>query len=89
MILTMKTVHGSIHNQTAATMRLSCDVRYQPLAHDIDDRWMLGADSERPTAHDNYGKTTMEKTKTMEQAKVEWGLVSGGSGSGSGGGSKL
>jgi hypothetical protein len=35
VILSMKCLHGSIHNQSANTLRLSCDVRFQPtVRHD-------------------------------------------------------
>jgi hypothetical protein len=39
VVLGMRCLHGSVRNQTADTLRLSCDVRYQPRADAFDDRW--------------------------------------------------
>ena len=36
-------MHGSTTNQTAGTLRLSADVRYQPHADPFDDRWVWDA----------------------------------------------
>ena len=32
-------LHGSIRNHTANTLRLSCDVRFQPRSDAFDERW--------------------------------------------------
>jgi hypothetical protein len=95
----MKCLHGSIHNQTNNTLRLSCDVsidthairpllvmsrafltgclwlqvRYQPAADVFDNRWMPSGDGARPSGHG--GEEAPEKTMTLEEAKVSWGIT--------------
>lgn len=69
----MKCLHGSIHNQTDNTLRLSCDVRYQPTADIWDNRWVPSGDGARPSGHG--GEEAPEKTMTLEEAKVAWGIA--------------
>ena len=40
LIFTMKTLHGSLENQSESTVRLSIDCRWQPAAEPIDPRYI-------------------------------------------------
>ena len=51
LIFTIRTVHGSIDNQTQ-TLRLSTDTRYQKASEPADERW-IGAE---PIGHGTAGK---------------------------------
>lgn len=70
MIFGMYTLHASTTN-TTNRYRLSCDVRFQPAADPVDDRWV----GKEPKGHDRQpdpdGST---KRKSMETAKAEWGV---------------
>jgi len=63
MIFGMRLLHCSVANETNR-FRLSCDTRYQLAAEKVDERW---ADKNSVPAEDNT-------TKTMDQARKEWGL---------------
>lgn len=65
MIFGMHTMHMGTTNLTDR-WRLSCDVRFQPAADRVDERWV----GENPIAH--YG---MDKPKaTMAEARAKWGV---------------
>ena len=51
LIFTMRTVHGSIDNQTNV-LRLSTDTRYQRASEPVDERWI----GTQPVAHGVAGK---------------------------------
>jgi hypothetical protein len=71
----MKCLHGSIHNQSTSTLRLSCDVRFQPAADDFDNRWVPSEPGTRPGGHSAAARESkIEKTLTLEEAKVAWGI---------------
>jgi hypothetical protein len=61
----MHLLHASTTN-TTDRWRLSCDVRFQPKADPVDPRWI----GKNPPGHTRRVKAT----KTMAQAKEEWGL---------------
>lgn len=62
IIFGMHTMHASTTNLTNR-FRLSCDVRFQPAADPVDERWRRGGSG-------HYG----EERRDMESARAEWGL---------------
>lgn len=64
----MYTLHASTTN-TTDRWRLSCDVRFQPAADPIDERWV----GDNPIGHYAWGKGAA-KEKPMEVARAEWGV---------------
>ena len=68
MIFGMHTLHASTTN-TTNRYRLSCDVRYQPKADPIDDRW-TGVE---PRGHYAWQAAGVQ-AKTMQAARAEWGI---------------
>ncbi len=67
LIFTMHTMHGALCN-TTPRYRISADVRYQPMADPVDDRWV----GKKPAAHSGwYDK---EKAVSMEAARSQWGI---------------
>ena len=64
----MYTLHASTTN-TTDKWRLSCDVRFQPAADPVDERWV----GENPTAHTGWQSRTGEK-RTFEELRAEWGV---------------
>lgn len=64
----MHTVHASTTN-TTNRFRLSCDVRFQPLADAVDERWV----GENPIGHYAWTKEP-EKVVPMEVARAQWGV---------------
>jgi ectoine hydroxylase-related dioxygenase (phytanoyl-CoA dioxygenase family) len=50
LIFSMRTLHASLQNQTNR-VRLSTDTRYQRADAPVDERWVNGANGERPPAH--------------------------------------
>ena len=67
VVLTTKTLHGSLHNVTADRMRFSCDVRFQPAAHPIDGRWVGQGPSQS-----GHGGNPLEIVRTIEEARLAW-----------------
>jgi hypothetical protein len=64
----MYTLHASTTN-TTDRWRLSCDVRYQPAADPVDERWV----GDNPVAHYAWMKD-QAKVKSMTDARAEWGV---------------
>ena len=62
IIFGMHTMHASTTN-LSNRFRLSCDVRFQPAADKVDERWKRGGGG-------HYG----EERRDMESARAEWGL---------------
>ena len=62
IIFGMHTMHASTIN-LSNRFRLSCDVRYQPAADPVDERWKRGGSG-------HYG----EARRDMESARAEWGI---------------
>lgn len=61
------TLHGSFDNNSAeGRVRLSCDVRYQPAADPIDDRW-IGAD---PPGHGGLGYGGLNAARPLTAAPI-------------------
>ncbi|MEM7331691.1 MAG: phytanoyl-CoA dioxygenase family protein [Chloroflexota bacterium] len=60
----MHTMHASTTNLTDR-FRLSCDVRFQPLSDDMDDRW-------KPKGEGHTA--AFKEVKSMESARKEWGV---------------
>jgi hypothetical protein len=52
LTFTMRTVHGSLDNQSGNRLRFSSDSRYQPASLPADERWI----GERPPGHSLAGK---------------------------------
>lgn len=67
LIFGLYTLHASTTN-TTDHWRLSCDVRFQPAADPVDERWV----GENPTGH--YGWGRQGAPKSMEEARAEWGV---------------
>ena len=63
----MHLMHASTTN-TTEHWRLSCDVRFQPAADLMDERWV----GESPRGHDPT--LTAQTLKPMTDARAEWGL---------------
>lgn len=56
VILTMLTMHGSLDNQSnEGKLRISSDIRYQPAADPIDERWV----GDNPEGHRGTGYSPM------------------------------
>lgn len=55
LLFGMATLHGSLDN-TGDYIRLSSDTRYQPAHLPIDERWVRGANGEKPGGHGLAGK---------------------------------
>lgn len=64
----MYTMHASTTN-TTDRYRLSCDVRFQPVADPVDDRWC----GENPRGHYRW-MSEPEKVTPMDQARAAWGV---------------
>jgi ectoine hydroxylase-related dioxygenase (phytanoyl-CoA dioxygenase family) len=62
------TMHASTTNMTDR-WRLSCDVRYQPAADSVDERWI----GETPIAHYAWNKPD-NKLIAMSEARQNWGV---------------
>lgn len=67
IILGMFTLHASTRNETDQ-LRLSCDIRYQPAADPVDERW------HGPDRTGHGGNERPANTITLAQAKAEWGI---------------
>ncbi len=63
IIFTMHTMHTSTKN-LSDRWRISCDIRFQPAAHPIDERWV----GKNPISHTGSQKIS------FEEAKKQWGL---------------
>jgi len=64
----MHLMHASTTNVTNK-WRISCDVRFQPKADPMDDRWV----GREPKGHD--GKLYAQREpRSMQQARAEWGV---------------
>jgi hypothetical protein len=83
VVFPMKLLHGSVVNGSASTLRLSCDVRYQPASHPHDERYSVGASLEDQAATNErrmtkgFGgpeSTTRVRERTMVQQRLEWGI---------------
>ena len=61
-------LHSAVHNASERTLRLSCDIRWQPASDPFDDRWM-GAVGEI-ASH----KARKEATIELADALRKWGL---------------
>lgn len=55
LLFTIATLHASLDNNSDR-IRLSSDTRYQPGHLPADERWVLGANGERPIGHGLAGK---------------------------------
>jgi hypothetical protein len=64
----MFTLHASTTN-TTTRYRLSCDVRYQPAADPVDERWA----GDNPRGHDAWQSGT-RKLVPMAMARKTWGV---------------
>ena len=70
IIMGIYLLHGSVRNQIDK-VRFTVDVRFQPKADEIDDRW-VGKD---PKAHKSWWERQQEGTlRTMEEVRAEWGV---------------
>jgi len=65
IVMGMHLMHGSLRNSTDY-LRLTCDIRFQPAADPIDERWV----GPKPIGH--TGKK--EQIKPIEIARKEWGV---------------
>ena len=63
IIFTMHTMHTSTKN-LSDRWRISCDIRFQPEADPIDERWV----GKNPISHTGSQKIS------FEEAKKQWGL---------------
>ena len=63
IIFTMHTMHTSTKN-LSNRWRISCDIRFQPAEHPIDERWV----GKNPISHTGSQKIS------FEEAKKAWGL---------------
>ena len=63
IIFTMHTMHTSTKN-LSDRWRISCDIRFQPAEHPIDERWV----GKNPISH------TGSQQISFEEAKKQWGL---------------
>lgn len=68
LVFGMYTLHGSTTNITNR-FRLSCDVRFQPAADPVDQRWI----GKNPTGHTRWSASNAN-IKPMEIARSEWGV---------------
>lgn len=66
LIFGMYTMHGSLTN-TSNRYRISSDTRYQLASEPLDERWV----GRKPKGHYAWMKTP---TKSMEEARSEWGV---------------
>jgi ectoine hydroxylase-related dioxygenase (phytanoyl-CoA dioxygenase family) len=75
VVLTMHTIHSSLHNVTPGTLRLSCDVRFQPCSEPFDPRWVNSPDGKPPGGHRHRQTTTDVKRISRSEALARWGLA--------------
>ncbi|MCX5661207.1 MAG: phytanoyl-CoA dioxygenase family protein [Planctomycetota bacterium] len=68
LIFGMYTLHAALNN-TSDRYRISCDVRYQPAADPVDDRWI----GENPKAHYAW-YSEPEKMVDMAELRAKWGV---------------
>lgn len=69
LVFLLDTIHCSLHNQTDY-YRVSCDVRFQPAADPIDDRWA----GDEPVGHEPLG-SGQPAALSEEECRWEWGLA--------------
>ena len=69
IIMGMHLFHGSLRNEIDK-VRFTCDVRFQPAADPIDDRWV----GENPKGHGRAPGEEPEKWVTMAEAREAWGV---------------
>lgn len=83
VVFPMKLLHGSVTNRSASTLRLSCDVRFQPASHPHDERYSVGASPEEQSAVDRqrvtkgFGGAELENARraTMVEQRKAWGIA--------------
>ena len=77
VLFSMSLLHGSLTNQTRDTMRLSCDIRFQPVADPVDDRYTLnqGVVGAKNLDRGNFKLAKTRDRRTMAQARNEWGIA--------------
>ena len=77
VVLTMHTIHSSLHNVSPNRLRLSCDVRFQPASEPFDERWVEGEDG-TPAGHlrgSAWHADGGKPPRTREEALRGWGLA--------------
>jgi hypothetical protein len=82
VVFPMHTLHGSTLNQSAGTLRLSCDVRYQPASHAHDERYSVGAQSREEQARVDAARAATwnsaaggaARERSMIEARRAWGI---------------
>eukprot|EP00697_Spironema_sp_BW2_P007896 gnl/Spiro4/22339_TR10995_c0_g1_i1.p1 gnl/Spiro4/22339_TR10995_c0_g1~~gnl/Spiro4/22339_TR10995_c0_g1_i1.p1 ORF type:complete len:406 (-),score=37.78 gnl/Spiro4/22339_TR10995_c0_g1_i1:136-1353(-) len=77
VLFPLKTLHGSAVNRTN-NWRLSCDVRFQPLSHPVDKRWVRNEAGVIPGVQSKWSLHRNDATvfpRTMAEAKLAWGLA--------------
>ena len=72
LAFTIHTMHCGLDNSTDR-YRLSADVRYQPHAEPVDERWM-GEHAPGNTAAHQLHRNEVEAQTTLEAARREWGV---------------
>ena len=85
LMFTMHAMHAAIEPASAEQLRLSADIRFQPRSEPVDDRytahgegWAATPSDAQQTFHVMYNEGSVpheERRRTMEEAKVEWGLL--------------
>eukprot|EP01052_Picozoa_sp_SAG31_P004221 SAG31_NODE_173_length_21354_cov_16.826112_14_plen_166_part_00 len=84
VVFPMKLLHGSVANRSQSTLRLSCDVRYQPASHPHDERYSVGASPGEQAAVDQqrmvkgFGGLDARKVPrvvTMVEQRKRWGIA--------------
>lgn len=68
LIFGLFTMHASTTNLTSR-FRISCDIRFQPAAEKMDDRWA----GKKPVGHYAWGKD-QRKERPISDLRKEWGL---------------
>lgn len=68
LIFGMYTLHAAVNN-TSDRYRISCDVRYQPAADPVDERWI----GENPKAHYAW-YSEPDKMVDMATLRAKWGV---------------
>lgn len=86
VIFPMQTMHGTVANTTCtpALLRLSCDIRFQPLSDAVDPRYgIMGSGDDTPWDRADFARRGAAFTaaaplhvpmKSLADAKREWGL---------------
>ena len=78
VLFPMTLLHGSLTNQSPETMRLSCDVRFQPASDPVDVRYTIQEGGRGAKMLDGRKFDLAERggeRRSMATAREEWGIA--------------